>query len=425
MSPIHIEDLERQLGPVLTRRAERVSIPSAHDGRVAIDRRLAQRARHRRIVRVSTVVLVLALIAAGIGLSRRQDTSVKVISGTYTPVPPLPRLAWPARVGTTSLASLYPGIQEVMVLHHGGKNLHLDIVLSDLPLATIRAGHVVGPVKSMPTVVQGHPAFAVTVRPCCSLSPGLYWKPDADHVAGLELDQEPGDTLADATARTTALADQLVAMAEDPWWHLVSRPTASVDFGPTGNTRKVPYAALTDRPARLGLPDGRSIPLDYQSSGQLHMVLDVPGYPTGTFHLMTGLMPLGGSQFLGPHDPSAVKVRGTIGQYQFGGKDSGRIAWIDHGLGVALTFGPPTDPQAASTESTLGSHGRLPTEKVAIAVANELTTLSESEWHSIWLPSALRTDVVVLPAPRRTECLDWGACPLRFLGVAAPTTTTR
>jgi hypothetical protein len=426
MSPVPTDELERRLGSVLAERAATVTDAPTIDGRADVRRRVAQRARHRRAVRAVVVVVALALLAAGLGLARRGDGAKhdeRVVSGVYTTVPPLPRLALPSHVGSTDLNWLWPGTQEVLTLRPAKTYLRLDVVLSDLPLATIRAGHVVGPVQSMPAVVQGHPAFSVTVRPCCEQFPALYWKPDAHHVAGLHLDWRPGDTLAEATQRTVTLADQLVTMDEDAWWHLVSRPTATVDFGPTGHTEKVPFAALTDVAVRLGFPDGRSIPLDFDSSAEVQLVLDVPGYPTGTFHLRTGLTPLGNSSIVKPSDPMAVRVRGTLGEYQPTQKGFGSIVWLDHGLAVRLSFGPAIVPQTAGTTSTVASHGRLPTEQAALAVANQLTTLSASEWQSLWLPSAVRTDVVVLPAVRATPCFDW-ACPLQFLGVPAPHTTT-
>ncbi len=99
MSPIEISEIERRLGSGLNERADQATVPAADEGRAAIGRRVTQRRHRRRVVRTSGAILVvLAILAVGFGVTRNRDDGQKVVSGPNIDVPPLPQLG--CRPGT-------------------------------------------------------------------------------------------------------------------------------------------------------------------------------------------------------------------------------------------------------------------------------------------------------------------------------------
>ncbi len=290
MSPIDTSELERRLGAGLDARSRQASVPSAEQGRAAIADRVVRRRRHRRTGQaVTAVVVVAALVAAGIGLTRHDQQSDRVVTGVHQQVPPLPQLGLPAHLGQTQVDWLYPGNEVVERLSHLPQFTEtLSVAWSDQSLDQVRETRS-GPDVSVASARVGDlPAITVTPNPDqTSLtveSSGVYWKPDAHHLAALD----PGGQ---SVAQAVALAGHLIRLSDSTWWSLTAGAPSGqgrIKSSTGGTTVARVGPSLNDPAARLGLPGGRTaVAVLANAKQQVISALDVAGFSPGTFALTT------------------------------------------------------------------------------------------------------------------------------------------
>ena len=290
MSPIETSELERRLGVGLDARSRHASVPGPERGRAAIAERVARRRRHRRTVQVVTAVVVLvALVAAGVGLSRHRQQGDQVVTGVHQQVPPLPQLGLPPSLGKTEVTFLFPGNGVIeQVSHRPQFSDELSVVLSDQSLDQLRQ-HRSGPSVSVASAsVDGRPAFTVTpnVTPTDQVPDptGVYWKPDAHHVAVLA-------PRGQSVAQAVALAGRLVNLSDATWWGLTGGAPSGYDSTKSPSGATIPAHQghrLDDAAARLGLPGGRTTVMELNAlRRQVISVLEVAGFTPGSFTLTT------------------------------------------------------------------------------------------------------------------------------------------
>ena len=420
MSPIETSELERRLGTGLAARAGQATLPGAEQGRTAIAGRVAQRGRRRRTVQVVTAVVVVgALLAAGIGLSRRHQQGDRVVTGVHEQVPPLPQLALPPSLGRTTVTILLPGNEVVEELSSLPRFSDvLSVGLSDQTLDQIRQAKTAAGVDVSLTRVGSHPAvLVVDHRTTVPSSTGVYWKPDAHHVAALA----SGDENVGEAAR---LAGQLVPVSDDAWWALTggARSSFTTSSGTTGGTTPLRRSgSLDDLGARLGLGDGRTTAMQLHAGMDVTTVLDVPGFATGTFTLTTNFATPFTRPLAKAGQAGAVKVRGTFGiEEDRGPAVSGpghqfALSWVEGSQVYQLRYGPPFRWDGQTTHS----QGPLPTIGDAVRVAAELRTLSLDTWKALLSPDSLRLD---LTSPGGVGCYSL-ACPIVPGGSTSTTST--
>ncbi len=428
MSPAETSELERRLGAGLEARARRVTVPGLDQGRDAIADRVVRRRRHRRTIQAAAVVVVvIALVAAGVGLNRHRRQSDQVVTGLHQQVPPLPQLGLPTSVGQTSVTFLWPGNGVIELVSHLPQfSDELSVVVSDQGLDDLRQERSGPGVSVAAATVDGRPAFTVQPNAASTqLAPdpsGVYWKPDAHHVAVLA---PRGQTVTQAVV----LAGRLVNLSDSAWWSISGGAPSGGDSA--RNSTGVTVVGrrghrLDDPAARLGLPGGRTTAMELNSlSQQVVSALDVPGFPAGSFTLTTDF----DVPFTAPLAKAGAKgtaaVRGTTGLEQDTGPTefhtvhSHTLSWLEHGQIFQIQYGPPVrwDGRRPIAE------GRVPTLADAQRVAAQLRVLSLGTWQAMLSPRSLRLD---LTTPGVMPCLTEGACAATPSGssTTSPTTTS-
>jgi hypothetical protein len=380
---------EDQVAAALHRRAAPVTVDA--DARATIDRRIAQRARTRRVRCLgAAAVVVVALLAGAIALLPRGHDDAGVVTGPGVPAVHIPRLGLPSPgegrgsavtsyvPGRSAGIGLYPKLvaprdgEDVSVANPAlGAGFTLDVTAVSPaefveqfgPDATVTACHV-----------NEHPAQCVSPPAAEPNSRGLVvWQP-ADGVLA-KLSVAPGSEPETAGDRAAAVASQLIEMDDADWWTRAGAPAPLIGLGlpDSGGHAELNFYGPSDQGG---------------SSGQ---VFDVPGWAPGTFQLFTSAtakpqtsLP---TEFAGV-EVEDVTVRGTPGVVTTIPRPlpfaspfvyTRSLIWVEGGLGYRLDF-----PDGTSTAD-------------AIAFAARLSTLSEDGWHDLLYPETVRPDLVPMP----------------------------
>jgi hypothetical protein len=387
-TPTSFED---QVATALHQRAAAVTAPA--DARAAIDRRLGQRARTRRLRRVGVAAaVVVVLIAGALAVVQRGHDDASVVTGPGDPVVQFPHLVAPPP-STVQVVGYSPGREIDLAFlpagpalsppasvepSDGGSAACEPCTTAQVDSATLRmtvseasfdeVGRSLGATApGTPLQLGPHPAVYVPNRVGGDFAGTLVWNPAPGVIAQLST-VIAGPVEPEVAARTTLLlAGGLVEVDQATWEQLIDpTPTAP----------------------RLGLPGdgGHGEILSYSpTGGRTVQILDVAGFPPASMQLTARS---GGDEATldAVDDPDHVDVRGTSGLLQdtsplgVGALGFGRsLTWVEDGSTYELAF---TD--AISSRD-------------AVKVANRFTVLTPAEWHALLFPTTLRTDLVPMP----------------------------
>ncbi len=142
---------------------------------------------------------------------------------------------------------------------------------------------------------------------------------------------------------------------------------------------------------------------------QVQSVLDVDGFPVGSFSLTTNFDPPLTQPLAKAGNQDAARVRGTVGSVQDAGPGiyvpvhQHLLSWLEQGQVYQLRYGPPArwDGQRPPAD------GPVPGLADAQRVAASLRVLSLDTWRALLAPDSLRLD---LTTPGVMPCLTMGAC---------------
>ncbi len=299
-------------------------MPSPDQGRAAIADQVVRRRRHRRTVQAVTAVLVVvALVAAGLGLTRRNQQSDRVVTGVHQQVPPLPQLGLPASLGQTSVSFLWPGNGAIELVSHLPQfSDELSVVLSDQSLDQLRQQRSgpgalggLGHGRRRPGLHGGADSTPTELVPDPT---GVYWKPDAHHVAALA---PRGQTVAQAVV----LAGHLVQLSDAAWWAITGgAPSgyATRPATPAGSPSPARHGHRLDDPAaRLGLP-GR--PDDGHGAGSGRQQVVAPSTSPASPRARSPSPPTSTYPFTAPLAKAGAKnARPGAGHHRAGARTSG------------------------------------------------------------------------------------------------------
>ncbi len=378
-------DFEDQVAAALRRRATVVTADT--DARASIDRRIAQRARTRRVRRVGiTAVVVVALLAGAVAFAERGHDDASVVTGPGVPAVHIPQLGLPTELGATGVIFYSPGRRAEVGLYPkltGGAaglltrnpafSAQFVLYVSDLTptdyVHDVLAVGTDGMVESCD--VGGAPAECVSPTQAGSSSRGLVVWQAAPRVLG-RLSVTASTEPESSGSRAALVAGELVEMDDDSWWTM------------SGEAPSVAGLTWTS-------PDGHAELAVYgpsDSGGYSVQVFEVAGWAPGTFQLIgsAGAQPATSlpDQFAGTKLED-VTVRGVPGVVTTVPQEvdlgppfayTRSLLWVEGGLSYRLDFTDAASPADA------------------VAFAARLGPLTEARWHDLLYPETIRTDLV-------------------------------
>jgi hypothetical protein len=385
MNTIEMDDLERQLGVGLRERAGHAVVPTTTVGRSAIEGRIRQRARHRRVRRTAaTIVVLLAFVAAGLAWTRKGSTDGTVVSGPEVPAVHLPVLSLPQKGAMSELAVYSPGrsVYELFRPVGATRSQVYDLAMAVSASSAVKLPTTPG--STMSVTVRGVPATAFALR---SLDPaaGLTWQVAPGITALLttgslsEGVSSGGSTTSLPLTLDPALAAKLVALADQlvPMSAQAQQRALEAWAAPAGPT------------VRLTMPTARGDAemWEVSPSGELRQVVEDRDLVDGAVELDTGYLGGGNSYetppgqhirirghdaVLSTHDQSTAFGPFAPGRYEM-------VTWVEGKVELALQYrsGVPI----------------AQIEKLAL----ELAPASAARWQQMIFPTTLRTDLVPMP----------------------------